>query len=111
MPARGQLLRIEAQRCRADAVTHARRRRTVREDVPEVRVAYVADDLGAPHAVARSDLLPNVGGIERPEVARPSASRIEFRVRLEERRAAAHARVDAVLVMVGIFAGARRFGG
>jgi len=73
-------------------------------------VAHVADDLGAPHAMTRVGLFTDVCRVERLEIARPAAARVELGVRFEQRRAAADAGVDAVLVVVDVFAGARRFG-
>ena len=76
----------------------------------EMRVAYVAQNFGAYHAMTAIDVLTDIGGIERLEVARPAATGVELGVGLEQRRAAADAGVDAVLVVVDVFAGARRFG-
>src|SRR6266545_1071692 len=106
--ARRRLARLERERRRIDAITKPGRRRPVGKDMTQVRVADVADDLGALHSHRGVALLAYVGGIERLEVARPAATRIELGIRREQRRAAANAAIDAGLVMVNVCAAAGR---
>src|ERR1043165_10241669 len=62
----------EPQRCRVDAVAQAGRFRAVVEDVAEARVAELAADLDADHAVRRVALLDDRAGDERLPEARPA---------------------------------------
>ena len=78
----------------------ARRQRPVHEDVTEVAIAPPALDLDAHHAVAAIRLGRDVFIGDRLEEARPARTRIELRVRCEQRQPAADARVDAGLLVV-----------
>src|SRR5690606_20927220 len=80
-----------AQRDRVDAEPEARRRRTVGEYVAQVRVAHVARDFDALHAVAHVHVVRDDVGRERRREARPPGTAFELRRRVEQRRIAADA--------------------
>src|SRR4051812_6898858 len=95
---------LEVERRGVHAVPQPRRLGPVVEDVSEVRAAALAEDLRARHEeaailVGHHALL----GGGRPE-ARPSRSRIEFRLRLEELVAARRAEVVPERVLVPVLA-------
>ena len=100
----------EPQRGGINAITQAGRRRAVGEDVAQVRIADMADDFGAQHAVRAVDLFGHMVGIERPEITRPAATRVELGIRFEQRCVAADAHVNAVFMMIPIAAGEGPFG-
>jgi len=60
-----------------------------------VRVADVADHLGANHAVAGVAFFPYMAWIDGIEVAGPATARVELGVRGEQRGVTAYAAVDA----------------
>ena len=68
--------------------------------MPEMGIAYIADYFGAYHAVGNIAFLAHIFRVERLEVAGPAATGIELGIRLEQRRAAAHAGINAALMMV-----------
>src|SRR4051812_9496559 len=72
------------KRQRVDAPAQAGRRRPIREDVPQVRVAGGTQRLLADHAVG--DVALDVDRVVRYrlEEARPPRSRLELRVRAEQ---------------------------
>jgi hypothetical protein len=65
-----------------------------------VSVAALAANFRADHAVTLIDDLGDVCGIERLVEARPTCSRFEFRIGLEQRQAAQAAGVRARLLVV-----------
>src|SRR5687767_16042173 len=74
--------------------------RTVVEHVTQVRIAALAADLDAPHAVTAIFDLEDVVAIVRLKKARPSSARVELRVGLEQRQTAEPARIDAGFLVV-----------
>src|SRR5471032_1181961 len=76
-----------------------------------MRSAVLALHLDAQHAVRMIRLFLDDFAVDRLEVTRPAATGIEFRSRFEQRRAAAHAVIDAALRVIPVFAGERPFGG
>src|SRR3954470_13128091 len=97
-----RLLLVELERCRVDAITQARRRRTVLEHMPQVRAAAFAYCFGAAHAEAIVVFRLDVCANRRLPEARPAGSRIEFMVRLEKLGTAADATVNAGVVIIPI---------
>src|SRR5882757_10169343 len=105
-----QLLRLQLQRRRIDAVAQARRAGAVVEDVAEMAAAFRAQHLGADHAVADVALLVDMAVDCRRRKTRPAAAGIEFWVGFEQRLAAAGAGIGALAVLMLIFAGERTLG-
>src|SRR5579884_2950804 len=106
----GSRLLLKIERGRIDAVAQTSRRRPVLKDVPQMRPAAAAGDLGADHPEAGVGRFGNGAVMSRRDKARPSGAGIEFRVRAEELRAAADAFVGSTFVMIPILAGERRLG-
>src|SRR2546422_4435395 len=96
LPARG----YELERRRVQAVAQAGRRRAVGKHVTEVAVTPSAADLGTDHPGTRVADGSDVVGIERLEEAGPARTRLELRLRPEERQAAQPARVRARFFLV-----------
>jgi len=63
-------------------------------------VAHIADDFSAHHAMRAVNYLTHIFGIDGLEVAGPAATGIELGIRLEQRRIAANAGVDAVFMVI-----------
>src|SRR4051812_7763156 len=102
---RSRLFGLELQRGRVDAVSQARRSRTVRENVTEMAAAFGAQHLGADHSVAGIPLLVDMalcGGLGE---ARPAAAGLELGVGGEQHVAATGADICAGAVVVLILAG------
>src|SRR5262245_42831947 len=97
--------RLEPQRRRVHAIPLPRRLRAVVEDVPEVRVAAAAHDLGAAHEPAVVRVLGHAALRHRRPEARPAGAGVELRRAVEQRLAAADAAVDAVGLVVPVLAG------
>ena len=102
------LLKAEGQRI--DAVARTFGTRPVVKDMTEVRVAALAADLGAVHAVAVVLQQPNVLARIGMGEARPAAARLVFGVRAEERRAAPAADIGPFFLIMQQRAGERSFG-
>src|SRR5690349_5161044 len=102
--------RLEVERDGVDAVAQPGRRGAVLEHVAEVPAAPRAVHLRARHAerpvLARLDAALR----DRPPVARPAGARVELLIRVEQRRAAARAAIDAVRVVIVEAAGERVLG-
>ncbi|SBP89684.1 hypothetical protein THIARS_80208 [Thiomonas delicata] len=103
--------RREIERCGVDAVAQACRARAIGEDMAEMGMALGATHLRAQHAVTvvfhgLDGLLPH-----RLREAGPAAAGIELGGGVEQHRAAAHAAVAAVGVVVPVLAAERGFGG
>src|SRR4051794_30227020 len=98
------------KRERVDAPAQAGRRRPIREDVPQVRVAGRAQRLLAGHAVGGVALdVDRVLG-DRLEEARPAGAGLELRVRAEQLGPARRAPVQAGRVQLAVLAGERPLG-
>src|SRR5439155_1097464 len=91
------LLLLQLKCSRIDAVTNARRRGAVREEVAQVAATVRAHDFGADHAVTRVRLLVDRVRVGRGVERRPAATRVVLRLGPEELRAAACAPVRAGL--------------
>src|SRR5262245_16545768 len=91
---------MEGERRGIDTIAKASRRRSILEDVAEVRVAAHAVNFCADHPEARvrgtTDILLSHGLKETG----PASAGIELRIRMKQRQSAAHARVEAVLMVV-----------
>src|SRR5579859_288258 len=75
----GALLgRLQLEHGRVDAVTLPGRAGAVVEDVPEMRLAGVAEHLGAPHPEAAVRLLANIFAGDRGGKARPAGAGVEL---------------------------------
>src|SRR5213076_1061260 len=86
VPLRLQALdRNEAQRSRVDAVAQPRRRRTVVEQMSQVRISVGRSYLGPHHEERPIGLLADVRVLERLREARPPRARLELVERAEER--------------------------
>ena len=90
----------EFERGRVEAVAQARRRGAVGEDVAEMSVAAGAAYLGARHAPAAVDDLPDMVRVERAGEARPAGAALELAVGLEQGQPAQAAGVDAARLVV-----------
>ena len=77
-----------------------RRRRPVRENVPEMAAAARTDLFHTDHSVASVAHPSNVGFVIGLEEAGPTSTGVEFRTRPEERQTTKAARVDTILVVV-----------
>src|SRR6185437_3021183 len=104
------LFLVELQRGAVEAVAQPCRLWPIVEQVAEVAAALGAVNLGPTHVVARVDVGFHGIGSQRSEEARPARTGIELRVRVEQRLAAAHALVHAVLLGVPVLAGEGPFG-
>lgn len=78
----------------------ARRRRAVREYVPEMATTARTDLFHADHSIAGVAHPPNVGFVIGLENAGPTRTGVEFRSRPEERQTTEAARVHTILVVV-----------
>src|SRR5471030_2850265 len=76
-----------------------------------MRATVLALHFNAQHAMRTIGLFVDDFAVDRLEVAGPAAAGIEFRIRLEQRCAAAHAVIHAALRVIPVFAGERPFGG
>ncbi len=76
-----------------------------------MRAALPALHFGAHHAVTDVAYFADDGLRGGLPEAGPAAARFELGARVEQRRAAAHAAIDAVAVVVPVQAGERRLGG
>lgn len=81
-------------------MTLARRRRPVRENVPEVAATARTDLFHADHSIASVTHPSNVGFVIRLEKAGPTRTGVEFRTRPEKRQTTKTARVHTLLVVV-----------
>ena len=98
--------------CRGvDAIAQPGGRRTVREDVAQVRVADVTQDFRAHHAMTAVDAFGHVRRIERLEIAGPAAAGVELGVGFKQRRVAADAGIGAGFMVIPEVAGERALGG
>src|SRR5262249_43684344 len=104
------LLPVELERGRVHAIAQARRPRPVFEDVTEMRIARRAQYFGALHEEAPVLLGAEVLLGHRRVEARPAAAGVELRRRVEQRRAAAYARISSGFVGGPILAAEGRFG-
>src|SRR5690606_723041 len=93
-----------------DAVAQAGRGRAVGEDVAQMRVAHIAQYLGADHAVAGVGFFTHFGRVERLKVAGPAAAGVEFGVGRKQRGTATDTAIDAGCEGVPVAAGERAFG-
>src|SRR5262245_54706952 len=100
----------KVERQAVHAVPLAGRRRTVGEQVPQVRSTAPAAHLGADHAVAA--ILDQVDGVGRLglEEAGPSAARLELGVRVEQFGPARRAVIRAIGMLVDVLPTPRSFG-
>ncbi len=76
----------------------------------KVRVTHFAQDFGSHHAVAAIDLFCHMLGVQCLEITGPAATGIKLGIRGEQRRIAAHAGVNARLMMIPELAGKCAFG-
>src|SRR5208282_199463 len=103
------LLEIERGGVHAEALPGGFR--PVGKQVSQVGVAAAAFHLDAAHPITVVRLGGHVFAGDGRVEAGPSAARLEFGFRVEQRSAAADAAVDALLVMVPVFAGEGGFCG
>src|ERR1043166_5043867 len=95
----------ERQRRGVDAVTQAGGFRPVIENMAEMRVAAGATDFVARHEMTGVSFDPDGFLGYRLIETRPAGAALEFRVRAEQRCAAAHTAIDTGLVIVPQLAG------
>src|SRR5438874_720532 len=81
----GPVFRCEVERRRVDAVAHARRVGTVREEMSEMRAAAGAFDLDPAHAEGPVLFRRDAPFFRDVVEARPSRARLELRTGVEER--------------------------
>src|SRR3546814_3704468 len=101
----------DLKRRAVDAIAQAVGSRTVGEDMAEVAFALGAAHFGADHAVARIAMFAHRAALGGRGVTRPARPAVIFGAAVEQRRAASGATIDAVALVVGIFAGERPLGG
>src|SRR5438093_212295 len=92
----------EVEGRRVDAIPHARRVRTVREKMPEVRAAVAALDLGAQHPEGAILLGRDVALLDDVVEARPAGPRLEFGPRIKKRIAAHDAAIRPLAVVIPV---------
>src|SRR5258708_1619472 len=95
----------ELQRRRVHAVPQTCGRRTVVENVAEVRVAFPAQHFHALHPEAPVRMLPDVLLRDRRPEAGPAGAGFELLTRTEQGRATTHAAVQTLLVIFPVAAG------
>src|SRR5579862_1470629 len=88
---------LKVERRRVDAIASTFRAGPVIENMAEMRIAAFASHFGAMHAVRVVVEKPNVLLFVRMRETRPAAVRLEFRIRLKERRSAGTAAIRAVV--------------
>src|SRR5438093_2199846 len=91
----GNVFWREVEGRRVDAIPHARRVRTVREKMPEMRAAVAALDLGPPHPEGAILFGRDVSLLDDVVEARPAGPRLEFGPRINKRIAVHDAAVRA----------------
>src|SRR5579885_2955706 len=96
---------LKIQRRRVHAIPQTRRAGAVGKHVPQMRIAPAAYDLSTPHSIR--PIVFRLDGIlvNRSRKARPSRTRLELRVRLEQRIAATRAAIRTFIVVVPILTG------
>src|SRR5690606_12566908 len=77
----------------------------VGEDMAEMAFAPGAAHFGADHAVANVAMFAHGGALGGGGIARPARPAVIFGAAVEQWRAASGAMIDAVALVVGIFAG------
>ena len=101
----------EAQRSGVDAIAQAAAiARAIVEDVAEMAVAVGRADLGADHAVRDVAQFVDIGRLDRLREARPAAADFKLVGRGKQRLARDDIDIDAGLLVMQIFAGARALG-
>ena len=105
----GPLGGLERHGCRVDAVAQARWRRSVIENVTQVRITPFAGYRG-PYAPTGVFNLDNVLFGDRLPEARPAGAGIELRLRRKQGRATADAAKNPSLVQVPVGAGIGHLG-
>src|SRR5258708_32772798 len=100
----------EPQRRRVHAVPQTCGRRTVVENVAEVRVAFPAQHFPALHPEAPVRMLPDVLLRDRRPEAGPAGAGFELLTRTEQGRATTHAAVQTLLVILPAAAGKATLG-
>jgi len=96
------------QRRGVDAVAHSGWGGAVVEQVAQVRIAAAAMHFRSLHEKARICFRFNTCFLRRPRKTRPTGSRIELVVGIEQRITAAYAAIDARLLRSVVLAGERR---
>ena len=77
----------------------------------QVRIADLAQDFSANHAVAAVHTLGDIGRINRLEITGPAAAGIKLGIRGKQRRSAANAMINTGFVVIPIAAGESALGG
>src|SRR6266404_3725201 len=106
----GSLLRLEVERRRVHAVAQPSGPGTIRKHVSQMRIAAGTARLGASHAITGVSVFADVLAVGGGKEARPSGSRIKFRLRAKEQCATADAVVRPVVVFVPILSGESALG-
>src|SRR5690606_27737876 len=75
-----------------------------------MRIADIAQDFGADHAMGGVDFFPYVARVYRLEIAGPAAARVELGVGHEQGRPAADATINAGAIEIPVSTGERSFG-
>src|SRR5258706_11549531 len=96
---------LEIQRSRVETIAQARRLRPIGKDMPQMRVARRADDLGAAHPKRLIVFHAHVFRRHRLPERWPAGARLELGLGRKKRRAAADTTVRALVVMVPVLAG------
>ncbi len=78
--------------------------------MPQVRIANLANNFSAHHAMTAVRLHDDGVGIERGEIAGPAAAGIEFGIGCKQRGAATYAGINAVFMMIPITSAKSWFG-
>ena len=104
------LFLFEIERCRIHAKARAGRAGAVRENMPQVRIALRTQGFYAPHAMTSIGFPAHFTGVQRCGETGPSRTRFKLGGASEQLRAAAHAAVDAIFVVIPILARESRLG-
>jgi len=104
------LFRNEPQRCRIHAVTKARRRRPVIEDVAEMEIAMFAPDLDAGHEKAMVFPLHDIPRLKGLGEARPSGPGIIFVLGAEQRLPGNDVDINPFSMVIPVLIPERGFG-
>src|SRR5262245_5358576 len=101
----------ESERGRVDAVAQTGRARTIRKQMPEMRIRAGRAHFYSPHAVRGIAVLADVGRLEGTHEARPTRPRVELVGRREQGLARHHVHVDSGLVVIPELVVEGRLGG
>src|SRR4030065_2583271 len=104
------LIAIQRERGRVDAEAQPGRRRAVREHMPEMRSALLAEHFHALRTVAGVGARHDIFRFIRLRKTRPPRAGIELGFRIEQCGTAAYAAIDSGIMAIPVRAAESRFG-